>query len=136
MRVGVVAFGLGCISLLGVNCSSSTPAAVDSGHVADSEAGCTGLEAGVSGLKIPSACEVCISKNCCMQALTCGANAECKDIVSCELACVSMGTAPATCAMQCIAGDGGMADAALTPGQTAAESLSLCLGSSCSTLCS
>jgi len=101
---------------------------------AEAAATCDGLDAAVQGLTFPGSCEACIGVHCCMQGLACAAATGCKDIEECAAKCVAAGTAAQTCAEQCIAPDGSTSN--FTPGQSAAETLDLCLAANCSSVCS
>lgn len=156
LRLSALGLGFLTVALAGCSSSSSTTTP-DSGHPEDgqkpsTDAGlhdsgggsgsgsgvsCTGIDAAVSGLTVAPACIACIEANCCMQAQGCANASGCPAIEACATKCVAAGTAPMTCAIMCIEGDSGVHEGgSLSPTQLAAETLDLCLASSCSNECS
>ncbi len=97
---------------------------------------CDGLDAALSTLAVAAACASCVTKHCCSLAQACAATAGCVAIESCATKCVATGTAPMTCAVRCIEGDGGVPEAGLTPPQNAAENLDICFAALCNAECS
>jgi hypothetical protein len=116
----------------------ASPVDAGNGDVGGGDGGvCVGLDAATSSLNVPAACLACIGAHCCSQAQACAATSGCVQIEACATACVATGTAPMTCAVMCIEGDSGIPEGGqLSPAQSAAESLDVCLAATCSTYCS
>jgi hypothetical protein len=111
----------------------------DAGADVSTGATCPGLADAAAGLTFPQACLTCLAQNCCDKALACAPVAPCKAILACEATCVAGGTAAQTCAPACITGDGGVPEGgtgALSPDQSTAYTLDICILDSCSSVCS
>lgn len=74
------------------------------------------------------ACKDCLDSSCCSQAGACAASTDCSAMIECARKCPNPGDTGSTCVQDCAK--------AHNLGGTSCNGLILCMGTSCSTVCS